>query len=729
MNGTVYRRSQDTLLTPDEAEVEYLWPYSLGADGVVIWSGQGEKNALDDDPAANASFWANFLNVTGPMTQRFVEAAEACSAAHCSGPSHGRCMPLGSRECQCAVGWSGVDCSKHDASSKPAAKTDDDTELADRHKPSIDSPKGWKLENLLHLDAPAGRYTQARLAEDGKATIVWNGDGKANSGLRIARCADSSCSSISAALTVPATDPNPRYIRLELDQGSLPVLAYGAKGNSEMHLTRCTDALCRRSTTTVLAMAQRTRHCDLRLSARTGSATVITELSNPSGTVLRAVTTERNGSVSLNHTVAESSRPYDCSEKTSGLCTALYGLPQTCADCPLPTGGLEDPTIIQSADASDGRMAVAYWDVAARSLRLVFGATGPDPVSVVAAQGFDLFGKVSSPGAWVKGIREPAGTAIALTFFDLATGELQYTTCDELTQACTKPLKADVVGRNDTSDYGAGAFPELRQFAGFAGPALAYFTEEGSGAAEQGVLKLLACADARCSNATVAELSRGPKGYGRDCSMSMSGESLLVSFLDLQGKDEPDAMVARLGVFRRAAPHKTDDGVVDLTASLDLSAPGAPLPHLWSRCLGSGHAALTMREDWRNAVRTARRELGLEMVRFHGLLDDDMSVSLGPGIHSWLNIDSLVDFLIGQGMRSVLELSFMPSWMASNVTTSGMQYHPNNNPPANFTAWGELIGALAEHLVERYGVEEMSEWYFEVWVSCVPSSCFFCILL
>ena len=72
MNGTVYRRSQDTLLTPDEAEVEYLWPYSLGADGVVIWSGQGEKNALDDDPAANASFWANFLNVTGPMTQRFV---------------------------------------------------------------------------------------------------------------------------------------------------------------------------------------------------------------------------------------------------------------------------------------------------------------------------------------------------------------------------------------------------------------------------------------------------------------------------------------------------------------------------------------------------------------------------------------------------------------------------------------------------------------------------------
>lgn len=61
------------------------------------------------------------------------------------------------------------------------------------------------------------------------------------------------------------------------------------------------------------------------------------------------------------------------------------------------------------------------------------------------------------------------------------------------------------------------------------------------------------------------------------------------------------------------------------------------------------------------------------------------------------------------------QLSFMPNWLASNVTTSGMQYHPNNTPPSNYTQWGELVGALAEHLVARYGVEEMSQWYFEVW--------------
>ena len=111
----------------------------------------------------------------------------------------------------------------------------------------------------------------------------------------------------------------------------------------------------------------------------------------------------------------------------------------------------------------------------------------------------------------------------------------------------------------------------------------------------------------------------------------------------------------------------------------------SPLAHLWSRCLGSGHAALTLRADWRDAVKRARAELGLEMVRFHGLLDDDTSVSLGPGQSSWLNVDSTVDFLVGEGMRSVLELSFMPSWLASGPTTSGMQYHPNNTPPKTQT--------------------------------------------
>lgn len=38
-----------------------------------------------------------------------------------------------------------------------------------------------------------------------------------------------------------------------------------------------------------------------------------------------------------------------------------------------------------------------------------------------------------------------------------------------------------------------------------------------------------------------------------------------------------------------------------------------------------------------------------------------------------------------------------------------------NMPPDNFEDWADLIGLLAEHLVQRYGLEEVSQWHFEVW--------------
>jgi xylan 1,4-beta-xylosidase len=39
----------------------------------------------------------------------------------------------------------------------------------------------------------------------------------------------------------------------------------------------------------------------------------------------------------------------------------------------------------------------------------------------------------------------------------------------------------------------------------------------------------------------------------------------------------------------------------------------------------------------------------------------------------------------------------------------------SNNPPKDYGMWGELVRKYTEHLVERYGREEVSKWYFEVW--------------
>ena len=42
-------------------------------------------------------------------------------------------------------------------------------------------------------------------------------------------------------------------------------------------------------------------------------------------------------------------------------------------------------------------------------------------------------------------------------------------------------------------------------------------------------------------------------------------------------------------------------------------------------------------------------------------------------------------------------------------------YKGNTTPPKELKGWGELVGALAKHCVDRYGLEEVRQWKFEVW--------------
>ena len=60
--------------------------------------------------------------------------------------------------------------------------------------------------------------------------------------------------------------------------------------------------------------------------------------------------------------------------------------------------------------------------------------------------------------------------------------------------------------------------------------------------------------------------------------------------------------------------------------SVDATGKGNPFPHYWEQCVGSCHAVMGLRADWREQLEKCHRELGFQYVRFHGLLDDEMSV-------------------------------------------------------------------------------------------------------
>ncbi len=152
---------------------------------------------------------------------------------------------------------------------------------------------------------------------------------------------------------------------------------------------------------------------------------------------------------------------------------------------------------------------------------------------------------------------------------------------------------------------------------------------------------------------------------------------------------------------------------------IDLKGNRRKFPHYWEMCISSCHAATVLREDVRNQIRKAHEECGFRYLRFHGLFDDDMSVVIGgmfPGQSqiSFYNIDSIFDFLLDTGMKPFVEIGFMPGLLASGKQTC-FHYKGNVTMPADDGKWKELIHLFAQHLVERYGKEEVAQWFFEVW--------------
>ncbi|HXT03506.1 MAG TPA: glycosyl hydrolase [Casimicrobiaceae bacterium] len=151
--------------------------------------------------------------------------------------------------------------------------------------------------------------------------------------------------------------------------------------------------------------------------------------------------------------------------------------------------------------------------------------------------------------------------------------------------------------------------------------------------------------------------------------------------------------------------------------TFDCRGAGTALSHFWEHTVGSDHARMALRADWRAQLERAHRELGFRHVRFHGVLDDDMGTLLRENdrlLYSFFNADNIVDFLLSIGMRPFIELSFMPSALSSGGTTV-FRYRGNVTPPKDLGQWCTLIERLVRHWVERYGVREVRNWFFEIW--------------
>ena len=165
---------------------------------------------------------------------------------------------------------------------------------------------------------------------------------------------------------------------------------------------------------------------------------------------------------------------------------------------------------------------------------------------------------------------------------------------------------------------------------------------------------------------------------------------------------------------------------------VDVRAATTPFPHFWEQTFGSGRAVLSLRDSYRQDLRTVKAATDFKSVRFHGILMDEVGLydpdrmTKNPGLaaqkandasaFNFSYIDQIYDGLLETGVRPFVELSFMPTKMAANPDLhQPFWYRPVVSPPKDYALWDGMMRAFGQHLVDRYGLDEVATWKFEVW--------------
>jgi xylan 1,4-beta-xylosidase len=97
----------------------------------------------------------------------------------------------------------------------------------------------------------------------------------------------------------------------------------------------------------------------------------------------------------------------------------------------------------------------------------------------------------------------------------------------------------------------------------------------------------------------------------------------------------------------------------------------------------------------------------------------------GKPVYDWTVVDRIFDSYIARGVRPFAQVGFMPLALSTQPEPYRHEWRPGlpyeniitgwAYPPKDYDKWRELVYQWVKHCVERYGREEVEQWYWEVW--------------
>jgi xylan 1,4-beta-xylosidase len=207
-----------------------------------------------------------------------------------------------------------------------------------------------------------------------------------------------------------------------------------------------------------------------------------------------------------------------------------------------------------------------------------------------------------------------------------------------------------------------------------------------------------------------------PVEYRKQMSGTVEKEEDLVEEISSQEKNEAYTVLRQYlksSEEQRGEPLPKSAGAVE-TETIKIGKLEA-FTKYWNKLLNIGYAKDILNSDMQEQITLLQNEIGFTYARFWGLFGDDMLVedrSGGSITYNFSNTNKLLDFLVKNKLKPFIEFGPKPKIIQKAIgETLAIQTISERSPEE----WKNLTRAFLLQCIERYGIEEVETWYFEMW--------------
>jgi len=153
--------------------------------------------------------------------------------------------------------------------------------------------------------------------------------------------------------------------------------------------------------------------------------------------------------------------------------------------------------------------------------------------------------------------------------------------------------------------------------------------------------------------------------------------------------------------------------------TVDVKGKKLPLQNFWNNI--HFHPTDAVEDTWGQRILDIIASKNMaQYVRLYTMFEDIVTRDYSGRLHfDFTEQDRRLDYMVGKGFKLLLCFNFMPQCMAAEPNIlSGPRYKNKRfcrSEPSDYAEWSEVCAEQVRHLIERYGIEEVSRWYFHCW--------------